>query len=287
MKTIPVFLLAASLAVTARAENVNLTNPLKAPAVVEFAAAPGRSVQPGEALLVLDTGAILDKLREAETRRKAAEDEIKANRDKIAPAEAAGATAVAAAAYEAAQAERAFNRYKEGDARASELNLKLNVIEAESALDRQQERYNARDKLLADGYIQKIEYEKEAVLLTKAQYTLESAKIKLDSFLKYERDQMTEQLSRVLEAKKQALANAQALAARGVETAKAAVEGSQKKLQGINEECERIRGLLKNTVLYAPAAGVFTPGDPAHPELKIEPGASLRPAAVVGVLHKP
>lgn len=286
MKTI---LLLAALASTAVAapETVTLTSPMKGASVVEFIAATNRSVQPGEALLVLDTGTILDKLRETEATRKPAEAEIKANQDKIAPLEASTATATATAAYDATQAERAFNRYKEGEAPASELTLKLNLVEAQSALDRQQERFNARDKLLADGYIQKSEYEKEGVLLTKTQYALEAAKLKLDSFVKYERDQMSEQLARALEAKKLALANAQNQGAKSVEAARAAVEASQQKLKAIEADCERLKQLLKTTVLYAPAAGQFVVGDPTHPDVKIEPGAPLRSGAVIGVLKKP
>ena len=288
MKTHLALLLAAAASTAVAApETVTLTSPMKSASVVEFIAVSGRAVQPGEALLVLDTGAILDKLREAEAGRNPAEAEIKANQEKIAPLEAANAIAIAAVAYDATQAERAFKRYQEGEAPANELTLKLNLVEAQSAFDRQQERFNARDKLLADGYIQKNEYDKEAVLLTKTQYALDAAKLKLDSFVKYERDQMSDQLARALEAKKLALSTTQTQSAKSVEAARAAVETSQQKLKAIETECERLKQLLKNTVLYAPAAGQFVAGDPAHPEVKIGPGVALRSGAVIGVLKKP
>lgn len=288
MKThLALLLVAVASAAVAAPETVTLTNPMKESSVVEFIAASDRAVQPGEALLVLDNGPIIAKLREAEAGLKPAAAEIKTNQEKIAPLEAANVTAVAAATYDATQAERAFKRYQEGEAPASELTLKLNLVEAQSALDRQQERFNARDKLLADGYIQKSEYEKEAVLLTKTQFALEAAKLKLDSFVKYERDQMSEQLARALEAKKLALANAQTQATKSVEAAKAAVETSQQKLKALEAECEHQRQLLKNSVLCAPAPGQFVVGDPTHPDVKIEPGTALRPGAVIGVLKKP
>jgi multidrug resistance efflux pump len=276
----------AASAAFAEPATLTLVSPMKNESVVEFIAASNRAVQPGEALLVLDTGTILDELRETEGFRKAAAGELKSREDQVAPAEAAAAAAAAAAAYDATQAERAFNRYKEGEAPAGELMLKLALVEAQSVLDRQQERFNARDKLLADGYIQKNDYEKEAVLLTKAQYALEAAKLKLDSFVKYERDQTSEQLARILETKKQALSNTQAQGVKNVEAAKAAVEAARQKLKWIEAECERLKQLLKSTVLYAPAAGQFIVGDPVHPETKIEAGTPLRPGAVIGVLKK-
>jgi multidrug resistance efflux pump len=288
MKTnLALLLVAVASAAVAAPETVTLTHPLKEPGLVVFIAASDRAVHPGEALLVLDNSATVAKLREAEAGLKPAEAEIKTNQDKIAPLEAANATAIAAATYEATQAERAFKRYKEGEAPASELTLKLNLVEAQDALDHQQERFNARDKLLADGYIQKNEYEKEAVLLTKTQFALEAAKLKLDSFVKYERDQMSEQLARALEAKKLALSTTQTQTTQSVNAARAAVEASQQKLKALEAECERLRQLLKNTVLCAPSAGQFVVGDPAQPEIKIEPGSTLRPGAVIGVLKKP
>jgi multidrug resistance efflux pump len=288
MKTnLALLLVAVASAAVAAPETVTLTHPLKEPGLVVFIAASDRAVHPGEALLVLDNSATVAKLREAEAGLKPAEAEIKTNQDKIAPLEAANATAIAAATYEATQAERAFKRYKEGEAPASELTLKLNLVEAQDALDHQQERFNARDKLLADGYIQKNEYEKEAVLLTKTQFALEAAKLKLDSFVKYERDQMSEQLARALEAKKLALSTTQTQTTQSVNAARAAVEASQQKLKALEAECERLRQLLKNTVLCATSAGQFVVGDPAQPEIKIEPGSTLRPGAVIGVLKKP
>ncbi len=279
--------LAVGAAGVSQAETRSISNPLPESAVVQFVVASGRTVHEGEALVVLDATPWLEKRRAAEVALQTALAEAQANEEKIAPLEAANAAALATAADEVNQAERMLKRFVEGDARANELTLILSAIDAKADFDRQQERYTSRDKLLASGCIAKIQYNAEEVELTKTKYAMEIAQLKLDSFEKYEKPQLIDQFTNQVAQKKKAQANLQTQCVKNVKAAQAALQASKEKVKSLTEQRDRYSQWLEKTAIYAPSEGRFYPGNPEQPEVKIEPGALVGAAHVLGLLKKP
>lgn len=261
-----------------------LSNSLPEAAIIEFVAEPGTTVRQGEIVVVLDCVPWIARLRDATKTLAAAQEEIKANDRRIAHMDADNSTKVEAAAYEALQAERSLEKYVEGDAPGAALLLQLALTEAKSDFDQQLDRFNSRDKLLKEGYIQKVEYENEGVRMKKAQLTLDAAKLKLETFEKFERVQMTDQCTRILEEKKKALRTLQTQLNQDAAAARSAGEILIAKEKAAQAECERLREMLRRCFVTAPIGGQFKPGDVTHAECKPELGSTALPGQVLGTI---
>ena len=279
------FLCAATMAF---AKEGLIYNPLPESSTIQFIAPSAKTVHKGEVLVVLDITPIFGKWRAADEAFQAAEAELKASQEKIAPLEAANAAALAAAADEIVQAERALKRYIEGDAPANELILKLNVIDAKGALERQRQRFSTRDKLLASGAIPKTQYDALDVDLTKAKYAMDIAQLKLDVFEKYEKLQVSDQFTNQLAQKKKSLPALQAQCASNLNAAQTAVQAAKDKVKSLGAERERLGQLLEKTAVYAPEDGSFFRSDASQSGgAKIEIGSTLTAGTLMGFIKKP
>ncbi|MEI6351123.1 MAG: hypothetical protein WCP06_08450 [Verrucomicrobiota bacterium] len=261
-----------------------ISNPLPSDSTLQYVAVPGKTVQKGELLFVVNCTQVFEKLNKAQEALSVAEAEAKAREKELAPMPVENAAKLAAANHQAAQAERALRKYVEGEAPANELGLQLVLIEAQSAQTQQQIRFDSRDKLLQEGFIQKVEYDAEEVRLKKTKLGLEAAKIRLETFVKFERDQITDQLEAALKDKKAAVQATQTEGDRGIAAAQATLEAAKAKLQSAIAECERLKELLHRTAVTAPAEGEFSVGDPSHPEVKMQLGGAIGPGEILGVV---
>ncbi len=264
-----------------------LASALSEPATLEYLA-PAGTVKRGEIVAVLDCSAPAAKLRGAESALEAKRAEAREEEKAAAAAREDQAREMAEAEEAVKDAERALGKYKEGEGPATELALQLALHDAEATWKGQTDRFNARDKLLAKGFIQKVEYDNEEVLLKRATLALEEAKIKLAAFTKYDKEQTTAKLARALAGKKETVEKLKARTTADAAAAKEAAERAEAELRSLQEERDHWAALLKKAVLRAATEGVFTPGDPARTGtgtgLKLRLGDPVAPGQVIGVL---
>lgn len=262
----------------------SIVNGLPNPTAIHYVAPSGKAVRKGDILVVLDCLPTLAKWREIQNAIPAAEAEAKANEQKIAPTEADKTARLAALTYEVTQADRLLHKYIEGDAPANQLSLQLAVIDAQAAYDQALSRYNTRDKLLQEGYIQKIEYDNDEVTLNRAKVALDAAKVRFDSFVNFDKPLTADSLTRTLNDKKAALESTRVQADQNLAAIHAAMDAAAAKAKALSEEGNRWSEFLQKTALGAPADGHFTAGDPAHPEWKVEQGGTAAPGQVLGLI---
>lgn len=172
--------------------------------------------------------------------------------------EAATGEKIATATFELRKAEQALSKYIEGDAPTAEITLVLALSEAEANFEQQTERYNVRDKMLEEGYIHKVEYDNEERLLKKTRLLRDAAKLKLDTFLKYDREQNIAQLTRTVNDKKAALEKTERAQEAAIAKAQRAIEACGKAETAKARECEELAKELAATIILAPREGVFT-----------------------------
>jgi len=225
MKSIPLSTALAAilfLSISGKAESSKpttlITNPLAAASVLQYIAPSGKSVRKGDVLVVLDCQPILAKLHETESAIPAAETEVKTAGLKIPALEADKVAKLAALARDVSQAERTLRKYVDGDGAASESTMQLAVVDAQSAYDQAVDRYSSRDKLLQDGYIQKVEYDLCQVALDRAKLGLSGAKVRLETFVKYDKPILVEQYTKAVDDKKLAVETGRAQMDQGITT---------------------------------------------------------------------
>lgn len=252
--------------------------------VLQYIAPTGKTVREGEIIAVLDCLSICEDLQEVETELAKQSATARSKETEITRQEAANVEKEADAAYEITKADRVYQKYLEGDAPAQELALQLALNEAEAGLKKQTDRYNARDKLLQDGYIQKVEYEAEEVLLQKSKLTHDAAQLKLKAFIKYERAQATEQYARTLKEKKAAVETVKKEGDKAIEKLRAELAAAQKSVKALTIEKDQLTQQLDKTVIIAPTAGTLALGDPARPDLKIRRGATVSSTDLLGTI---
>jgi len=255
-----------------------LANPLPEVALLQYLAPEGK-VRKGEIVAVLDCTSYAAKLREAQkavSEKQAALREIDKN---LEAAKAESGIRIPEAELEVADAERTLGKYVEGDGPAAELALQLALHDAEAAFKLQSERFAARDRLLEEGFIQKVEYNNEEVLLKRTRLVLEAAKLKLSTFTKYDKEQTVAQHSRTLETKQTEVKKLRVKIAAQEAASNAALERGRKALVSLEAERDRWKELLQKAVVRAPGEGVFSPGE------KINRGEEVLAGQVIGFVR--
>jgi len=224
---------------------------------LRYIAPDGRRVSKGELLAFFENSSLHTALEEAKKELKACKAAIAAAEAQAADLEATAGEKIAAATYEIAKADKALSKYVEGDAPAAEIALTLALAEAEANFKQQTERYDVRDKMLAEGYIHKIEYDNEERLLEKTRLLRDAAKLKLTTFLKYDREQTVEQLTRAVADKKAVLEKLQKEQEAAVAKAQLAIEACGKAETAKTRECEALLKQIESTIILAAREGTF------------------------------
>ncbi len=270
---------------SASEKGIPITNTLPESAVLQYIAPEGR-VRRGEIIVVLDCKAAAQKKRETEAAIAEKRAALQEGEESLASAKGEGAARIAEVEQEVKDAERALNKYNEGDGPVAELALQLALHDAEAAWKQQSERFNARDKLLEEGFIQKVEYNNEEVLLKRTKLVLDSAKLKLATFTKFEKEQTADEHARTLEAKKVAVEKLRSKIVALEVASEAAAERIRKNIKALEEERDACNALLQKAVVRALGDGTFAHGDPGRPALKAERGEAVSAGQVLGVIRE-
>ncbi len=256
------------------------------PLVLQYLAPAGKAVKKGEIVAVFDCTALVAALEWNQTALSMEEKAIKDAAGKIADAQAAAAKALETEKEERMALEAARTRYLEGDAPLAELMLTIALHDAEAAYKQQQERFNARDKLLSEGFIQKVEYENDGIRFEKAGLTLQAAKAKLANFTRFDKPLAIEVHSRKIKDKEAAHAAARLKQEKAIESLKSDEAAAKKRHQAVLTERKALEALLEKTVVHATEDGIFMPGDPAHSKQIVARGCSVENGQIFGFIGK-
>ncbi len=221
--------------------------------------APAGEIRQGEVIAVLDSTPLTNALRELTRRVNDLEAQHHVAVDKLEVTEAINREKLTTAQEALTSAERALTKYLENEAPGAEVALKLTLHDAETEFKKQTERYNTRDRLLQEGFIQKVEYDNEETRLKRTELALEAARLKMDAFLKYEREERESQLAKETKKLKEELAQIERSTAAALVTAREAVEISQERLETARTERDRLTRELEKTIIRASKQGRFTP----------------------------
>jgi|GEM_PF-4904658 len=283
-------LVSPSLASAAEAKSpegrgIRVHNTLPTAVVVQYLASGGK-VRNGEIIAVLDCRETAERLAEVQARIESQKAGLREKEELLRNAREESVEKIAAAEQEADEAARVLAKYREGDAPAAEIALQLALHDAETAWKQQSERFNARDKLLAEGFIQKIEYDNEEVLLKRTKLVLDAAKLKLNTFAKYEKEQTAEAHARAAAAKKVLVEKLRVERAALEAASEKALNEAKAELTALEETQASLERLLQKTVVRAEHEGVFTPGDPARNDARPKRGQLIEAGQVLGVLSE-
>lgn len=231
---------------------------------LHFAVAAGRTVTKGEPLFVIDPTADLADLAKLDADRLACEAEIAAAKQALAKVQADDAEKLEAAELEVRGAQRALEKFTEADQPMAEQAFQQALRESEWALKIQTNRFNARDKLLAEGFIRQDEYEEEELKLAKSQLAVDTAKAKLAAYLKHEKPQMLETCTQTLAKKRLILDRTKKECEAALAGAQARVElAEHKRLPELVAARQGKVASLESHAVLAPCDGVVTPAPAA------------------------
>ena len=261
-------------------------NTVSGTSFIRFVADGGKAVRKDEVIFILDPAPLTANFHKALETLQTAENQARAANKAVEDATADKATKLANATYEIAVAEAALEKYVKYEGPAALLGLRLAVEDARAAFELQSDRFDARDQLLKDGYIQKVEYDGEATRLTRTKLTLESATLRLDAFTQFDQKQATERLERAAREKRTALESITRSADAAISTAQATAKNLAENLPSLRAERDKLRSQVKKTIIKAPADGVLTIGEPASPSTKLETGSEVKEGAVLGTISK-
>lgn len=248
---------------------------------IKYLAGPSVRLKKGEAIAVFDSAPLIleisrlrvlvDQLREEEANlqrqlEKAQLDLKQGNPTQRAKVEEAQAT---------------LDRYMTSESLLSALSLQQSVNEANSAHANQLVRFNARDKMLQEGFIQKAEYEMEEFRLKSAKLAMDMAAARLDKFQKVDKPKALADLQSKLEIEVAELKAADARNKLLAQQLPVRLESLHKRIEAVQGVLSRNQQHLAETAIAAPAEGVFNlrPTETAPP---LQVGALVGPEELVG-----
>jgi hypothetical protein len=168
-----------------------------------YLAGPGTPLRKGVVVAVLDPEPLIAEIRRLETLLAKAQ----AEEQKLAHLEE-DSNSLELTRKSVKEAEQALKRFAK-DAGISEMALQQAVTDTSAVQQQALVQFNAREKLLKEGFIQKPEYEMTGAKLESARLAADLARAKLDRFLSIEKPDHKADLEQKLAQAKEALEKAQ------------------------------------------------------------------------------
>ncbi len=256
--------LAVSLAPARAEKGVPVASAFPGEVTLQYLA-PAGVIRQGEVVAVLDCTAISSKLKAIQKQLSEAEKAHVVAREQLEVMRAIHAEKEANAAEAIEAAERNLAKYRENDAPGIEVALKLGLHDAETEFKKQEERFESRDHLLAEGFIQKVEYDNEEVRLKRAKLALEAAKLKMSAFNKYEREAREGELKQAIRKARERKQTLEADHATNLRELIGSAETAEADMVRLKAQEEKLTTLMNQTIVRAAKAGRFTP-DTDHAE---------------------
>lgn len=237
------------------------------------------TVRKGAVVAVLDPAALVNEVRRLEGLLGGAQTEQKSLQEQRAKAGEADASPQKLVK----ESEEAQKLYADYDAMIGELSLQQALNDASLAYDQERVRFNARDKLLNEGFIQKTEYDLQGGKLQSAKIAADLARAKLNRFLNGERPQKEAELAQKVEEAKSALKKAEAKNAAAKEQTTGRLAELSKKINALQSAIGAAKEQLGTIVLAAPANGSFQPRsseETSSPPVRV--GSLIGPGELIG-----
>jgi multidrug resistance efflux pump len=228
-------------------------------------------VKKGSVVAVLDPAPLVAEVERLEGLLRKAQAEQKSLQEQLGKAKD-GEDLVRKQAKEAEEAQKVF---AEHDGNINELGLQQAVTDTSSAYDQELVRFNARDKLLQEGFIQKPEYELQGSKLRSAKLAADLARAKFERWQKFEKPHKEAELAQKLEEAKAAAKKTEAESAANREKLAARLGEMSKQIASFQGAVNAAREELGTVAQTAAGTGNFQ----FRPE---EAGPPLKAGSLVG-----
>lgn len=258
MKTIAFLFLAVISSVSSiGASVVEVRNTWPVTASLKFLVGSHARLKKGDVIAVRDADpliaeinrltAVLENLRVEESALRAQLDDAKAFAKDGDPALRANLE----------QAQAALDRYLTNEGLLARLSLQQAAADATTAFGNQTVRFNARDKMLQEGFIQKTEYDMEEARFNSSKLARDTALARLEKFDKIEKPKAVQDLQKKVDAEKNALQRAELQSQVLIQQLPPKIEDLDKRMGTVRDVLAQNLRFLAEIAILAPADGVF------------------------------
>jgi HlyD family secretion protein len=163
------------------------------------------------------------------------------------------------------RAQKDLEKYTDGDAPQERRKLELTIKDSLREYNKAHKEIGESEKLLAQNYIQKSEYEQNQIAFEKAAVAKERAELDLRNFEKYDYPIKLKELQTKLADSGRGVEHAKRRGATGISDKELAVKLQEKQLKDRNSRLKDQEEQLANMTLKAPCPGIVVYGDPHEP----------------------
>lgn len=244
--------------VPAKATSVEIRNNWPMATSIQYLIASNTRIKKGDVIAVRDCAPLIDEVNRLNILidQLSTEDHNLKSQLEEAKSFAKGGNPALKANLE--QAQLALDRYVTNEALLTELTLQQAAAEATTALSNATVRFNARDKMLQEGFIQKTEYDMEESRFNSAKLAKDSAQARLEKFEKIEKPKAVQELQRKVDAEKTALQRAEAQNQLLVLQLPEKIDAQGKRIAALREVLSQNLRYLAEISMLAPVDGVFS-----------------------------
>lgn len=221
----------------------------------------GASVEKGNVVAVLDPLPAIEEVKRQESALAGLRAALEKKKQQIALIDPSTVSDLVIKKNALVQAEADLQEYIQGDGLIEEQTLTQVLNDASSALAQEQTRFEARDKMLAEGFIQKSEWEQQAERVKACKLTVSIARARLDKFTKFVKPRRLLELQSAIDTLKASVTRIPINADKSKEALTSDADSLARQIAAAKKNLSTAREYIKSsTVLTAPIAGQFTPG---------------------------
>jgi HlyD family secretion protein len=239
-----------------------ITSGLRGNYAITYLIDEGTKVKEGDILVKLEQKGIKERIEQLESQILSAEAEHKGKKAALEITISENQDKLEKAQLELKKASMKQEKHIKGDQPLKERDLKLKLQQTESAYKRQQENLKKMPKLLEEGYITQVEYEEEEIDLETKKTEYESAKLKHELYLKYDKPQEIKEKANEVKRQQNSLDRLKKMNQAAHDRAEAEFKKAERNLSNLKKEYGKQKEYLEKTIIKAPFPGIVIIGDP-------------------------
>ena len=245
---------------SAFSETAEIRNPSRG-ATILYTTPAGTSVEKGSVVAVLDPSPAIEEIKRRESVLADLHAALEKKKQQIALIDPSTVSDLVVKKTALVRAEADLQEYIQGDGLIEEQTLTQVLNDATSALAQEQTRFEARDKMLAEGFIQKSEWEQQAERVKACKLTVSIAQVRLDKFTKFVKPRRLRELQSAVDTLKASVTQIPINAEKSKAALSSDIDSLTKQIAAADKLLASTRETLKTgTILTAPTSGKFTPG---------------------------
>jgi HlyD family secretion protein len=225
----------------------------------------GAQVKQGDVLVELEKTEVQRQIEQLENQVTQGESELKSARTELVIQEAQNLTDVEKAQLALEVAKSMLEKFIQGDNPQAKRQRELRIDKAESDVKRAEERVRLTEKMREQDLVTQERLDQERLQLKTARTELESAKLEMDLYLRYQEPLDLKQKEAALVEAERGLERARQRAEAQLEAKKAIVRQKEVSLRAAKERLEQQKEILAKMTLRAPRDGIVLYGDPDQP----------------------